>query len=85
MGQVGELENQIDNFEAELEGLSVKKGKQRPPRLVRGCKIVYIVHLTYCDRLKATSFMFSPGTFGNIHCSAQGSYNEVRVNFKVTG
>lgn len=31
---VGELENQIDNFEAELEGLSVKKGKQRPPRLV---------------------------------------------------
>ncbi|MCD7458911.1 hypothetical protein HAX54_039583 [Datura stramonium] len=32
--RVGELENQIDNFEAELEGLSVKKGKQRPPRLV---------------------------------------------------
>ncbi|XP_019243139.1 PREDICTED: CCR4-NOT transcription complex subunit 3 isoform X2 [Nicotiana attenuata] len=31
---VGELENQIDTFEAELEGLSVKKGKQRPPRLV---------------------------------------------------
>lgn len=31
---VGELESQIDNFEAELEGLSVKKGKQRPPRLV---------------------------------------------------
>ncbi|KAG4952281.1 hypothetical protein JHK84_045605 [Glycine max] len=30
---VGELENQIDNFEAELEGLSVKKGKNRPPRL----------------------------------------------------
>ncbi|KAF7801498.1 CCR4-NOT transcription complex subunit 3 [Senna tora] len=31
--EVGELESQIDNFEAELEGLSVKKGKNRPPRL----------------------------------------------------
>lgn len=30
---VGELESQIDNFEAELEGLTVKKGKSRPPRL----------------------------------------------------
>ncbi|XP_065632182.1 uncharacterized protein LOC112040556 isoform X1 [Quercus suber] len=30
---VGELESQIDSFEAELEGLSVKKGKTRPPRL----------------------------------------------------
>ncbi|GMH08250.1 hypothetical protein Nepgr_010090 [Nepenthes gracilis] len=30
---VGELESQIDNFEAEIEGLSVKKGKARPPRL----------------------------------------------------
>ncbi|KAL3534805.1 hypothetical protein ACH5RR_003266, partial [Cinchona calisaya] len=30
---VGELENQIDSFEAEIEGLSVKKGKSRPPRL----------------------------------------------------
>ncbi|CAI9102945.1 OLC1v1001347C6 [Oldenlandia corymbosa var. corymbosa] len=30
---VSELENQIDSFEAEMEGLSVKKGKQRPPRL----------------------------------------------------
>ncbi|XP_019162388.1 PREDICTED: general negative regulator of transcription subunit 3-like isoform X2 [Ipomoea nil] len=30
---VGELENQIDSFEAELEGLTVKKGKTRPPRL----------------------------------------------------
>ncbi|CAM0875638.1 unnamed protein product [Alopecurus aequalis] len=30
---VSDLENQIDNFEAELEGLSFKKGKQRPPRL----------------------------------------------------
>ncbi|XP_058105837.1 uncharacterized protein LOC131249218 isoform X3 [Magnolia sinica] len=30
---VGELESQIDNFEAEVEGLSVKKGKTRPPRL----------------------------------------------------
>lgn len=30
---VGELESQIDNFEAEIEGLSVKKGKTRPPRL----------------------------------------------------
>ncbi|XP_017977484.1 PREDICTED: CCR4-NOT transcription complex subunit 3 isoform X1 [Theobroma cacao] len=31
---VGELESQIDNFEAELEGLTVKKGKTRPPRLI---------------------------------------------------
>ncbi|XP_061358288.1 uncharacterized protein LOC133302510 isoform X2 [Gastrolobium bilobum] len=30
---VGELESQIDSFEAELEGLSVKKGKNKPPRL----------------------------------------------------
>ncbi|XP_010529007.1 PREDICTED: general negative regulator of transcription subunit 3-like [Tarenaya hassleriana] len=30
---VGELEQQIDSFEAELEGLTVKKGKTRPPRL----------------------------------------------------
>ena len=28
------MESQIDNFEAEVEGLSVKKGKTRPPRLV---------------------------------------------------
>ncbi|KAL6540411.1 hypothetical protein OROMI_024294 [Orobanche minor] len=31
---VSELENQIDSFEAEIEGLSVKKGKTRPPRLI---------------------------------------------------
>ncbi|KAG7029158.1 CCR4-NOT transcription complex subunit 3, partial [Cucurbita argyrosperma subsp. argyrosperma] len=31
---VSELESQIDNFEAEMEGLSVKKGKSRPPRLI---------------------------------------------------
>ncbi|KAM6546896.1 hypothetical protein CsatB_027632 [Cannabis sativa] len=31
---VSELESQIDNFEAEIEGLTVKKGKARPPRLV---------------------------------------------------
>ncbi|XP_066372075.1 uncharacterized protein [Miscanthus floridulus] len=31
---VCDLESQIDNFEAEIEGLSIKKGKQRPPRLV---------------------------------------------------
>ncbi|KAK9671701.1 hypothetical protein RND81_12G048600 [Saponaria officinalis] len=30
---VGELTSQIDSFEAEMEGLSVKKGKTRPPRL----------------------------------------------------
>ncbi|GMI84998.1 hypothetical protein like AT5G18230 [Hibiscus trionum] len=30
---VSELESQIDYFEAEIEGLSVKKGKTRPPRL----------------------------------------------------
>ncbi|KAK8633804.1 hypothetical protein V6N13_014640 [Hibiscus sabdariffa] len=30
---VGELESQIDSFEAEIEGLSVKKGKAKPPRL----------------------------------------------------
>ncbi|XP_050237115.1 general negative regulator of transcription subunit 3 isoform X2 [Mercurialis annua] len=31
---VGELESQIDSFEAEMEGLSVKKGKTKPPRLM---------------------------------------------------
>ncbi|KAG8097692.1 hypothetical protein GUJ93_ZPchr0013g33944 [Zizania palustris] len=31
---VSDLENQIDNFEAEIEGFSIKKGKQRHPRLV---------------------------------------------------
>ncbi|XP_024984929.1 general negative regulator of transcription subunit 3 [Cynara cardunculus var. scolymus] len=30
---VSELESQIDSFEAEMEGLSVRKGKARPPRL----------------------------------------------------
>ncbi|KAL4200322.1 hypothetical protein AMTRI_Chr03g55810 [Amborella trichopoda] len=30
---VGDLEGQIDCYEAEVEGLSVKKGKTRPPRL----------------------------------------------------
>ncbi|KAI7756271.1 hypothetical protein M8C21_033369 [Ambrosia artemisiifolia] len=30
---VSELESQIDSFEAEMEGLPVKKGKTRPPRL----------------------------------------------------
>eukprot|EP01018_Ginkgo_biloba_P024797 Gb_06781 [translate_table: standard] len=30
---VSELESQIDYFEADIEGLSVKKGKTRPPRL----------------------------------------------------
>lgn len=28
------MESQIDSFEAEMEGLTVKKGKTRPPRLV---------------------------------------------------
>eukprot|EP00850_Spirogloea_muscicola_P008123 SM000042S15390 [mRNA] locus=s42:780817:787413:+ [translate_table: standard] len=31
--EVAELESQIDSFESEMEGLQVKKGKQRPPRL----------------------------------------------------
>ncbi|GAB2227800.1 hypothetical protein Droror1_Dr00009627 [Drosera rotundifolia] len=31
---VGELELQIDSFEAEIEGLPVKKGMSRPPRLI---------------------------------------------------
>ncbi|KAK2982030.1 hypothetical protein RJ640_029258 [Escallonia rubra] len=31
---VGEMDSQIDSFEAEMEGLSVKKGKTRPPRLI---------------------------------------------------
>ncbi|XP_020275994.1 CCR4-NOT transcription complex subunit 3-like isoform X2 [Asparagus officinalis] len=30
---VGDLESQIDNFEAEVEGFSVKKGKMKNPRL----------------------------------------------------
>lgn len=32
--QVGDLESEIDYFEAEMENLQVKKGKARPPRLV---------------------------------------------------
>ncbi|XP_020251428.1 general negative regulator of transcription subunit 3-like isoform X1 [Asparagus officinalis] len=32
---VGDLESQIDNFEAELEGISGKKGKTRNPQLTR--------------------------------------------------
>jgi len=39
------LESQIDNFEAELEGLSVKKGKSKPPRLVC-CSIGNIIYGT---------------------------------------
>nr|GMD22425.1 general negative regulator of transcription subunit 3 isoform X2 [Ipomoea batatas] len=31
---VSELESQIDSFEAELERLTIKKGKSKPPRLV---------------------------------------------------
>ncbi|CAI5469894.1 unnamed protein product [Closterium sp. Yama58-4] len=31
---VSELESQIDSFESEMEGLQVKRGKQRPPRLM---------------------------------------------------
>ncbi|CAI6012044.1 unnamed protein product [Closterium sp. NIES-65] len=31
---VSELESQIDGFESEMEGLQVKRGKQRPPRLM---------------------------------------------------
>ncbi|KAJ6763264.1 GLUCAN ENDO-13-BETA-GLUCOSIDASE 8-RELATED [Salix purpurea] len=30
--EVGEPESRIDNFEVEIEGLTVKKGKTRPPR-----------------------------------------------------
>jgi outer membrane murein-binding lipoprotein Lpp len=33
-GQVSELESQIDSFEAEVEGLQLKKGKARSPHLV---------------------------------------------------
>nr|KAJ0214212.1 hypothetical protein LSAT_V11C400221230 [Lactuca sativa] len=35
---VSELESQIDSFEAEMEGLFVKKGKARPPRLKSFCQ-----------------------------------------------
>ncbi|KMZ64144.1 CCR4-NOT transcription complex subunit 3 [Zostera marina] len=31
---VGDLESQIEHFEAEIEAVSVKKGKPRPPRLI---------------------------------------------------
>lgn len=31
---VSELESQVDSFEAEMEGLPVKKGKSRPPQLI---------------------------------------------------
>ncbi|CAN7037968.1 unnamed protein product [Brassica rapa subsp. trilocularis] len=37
---VNELESQIDSFEAELEGLSVKKGNTKPPRLVSSRNIM---------------------------------------------
>lgn len=39
------MESQIDNFEAEVEGLSVKKGKTRPPRLVFN-RITFLAQLT---------------------------------------
>ncbi|KAK4282142.1 hypothetical protein QN277_013554 [Acacia crassicarpa] len=50
---VGELESQIDSFEAELEGLSVKKGKTRPPRLTHlEMSIVrHKAHIKKCELL----------------------------------
>ncbi|KAK6233061.1 hypothetical protein SCA6_003134 [Theobroma cacao] len=45
---VGELESQIDNFEAELEGLTVKKGKTRPPRLVELKEKIHLLRLHTC-------------------------------------
>lgn len=46
---VSDLENQIDNFEAEVEGLSIKKGKQKPPRLVvLHCKLIMFYCLQNC-------------------------------------
>lgn len=33
MFQVTNLETQVDTFESELENLTVKKGKQKPPRM----------------------------------------------------
>ncbi|WVZ14823.1 hypothetical protein V8G54_012389 [Vigna mungo] len=48
---VGELESQIDNFEAELEGLSVKKGKNKPPRLAHVKKCEFILRLLDNDEL----------------------------------
>ncbi len=36
------MESQIDSCEAEMEGLQVKKGKARPPRLVTFSKLLWI-------------------------------------------
>jgi hypothetical protein len=55
--QVSDLESQIDNFEAEIEGLSIKKGKQRPPRLVRTAIFIpyqyyfyyFLLNLFFCN------------------------------------
>lgn len=33
--QVSELESQMESFEAEIESCQVKKGRNRPPRLVK--------------------------------------------------
>lgn len=57
--QVGELESQIDNFEAELEGLTVKKGKTRPPRLVKRIKrLPFGWGIVICDYWSFLVFLF---------------------------
>lgn len=42
------METQIDIFEAEIEGLSVKKGKTKPPRLVPIVKRRFIFDVEFC-------------------------------------
>ena len=58
---MGELESQVDTFEAEIEGLTVKKGKTRPPRLV-GDKITHLI-----GTRRKSMFFLSPY---NIFCNA---------------
>lgn len=48
---VSELESQIDCFEADIEGLSVKKGKSKPPRLTH-LEESLLRHRTHIQKLE---------------------------------
>lgn len=80
--QVGELESQIDNFEAEIEGLSVKKGKTRPPRLVR--KNGKAFKMIFQMFIEIILLFFSSDTFRDFYYTTQSSYYEVRIDLEAT-